>query len=136
LQAFQRIFNCDIQFVCLQDKVQDRDKPVLEANKDIVYVGSELREFADTAGLIDNVDLVISVDTSVAHLAGAMSKPLWVLLPFSPDFRWLLEREDSPWYPTARLFRQPAIGDWESVMARLEKELAAWADSVVQANPR
>ena len=69
------------------------------------------------------LDLVVTADTSVAHLAGALGRPVWVLLPFAPDFRWLLNREDSPWYPTARLFRQPRLGDWESVIARVRDEL-------------
>ena len=68
-------------------------------------------------------DLVISVDTSVAHLAGALGRPTWILLPFSADWRWMLEREDSPWYPTARLFRQPAPDDWTSVIASMRDEL-------------
>ena len=84
----------------------------------------ELKDFADTAALIANLDLVISSDTAVVHLAGAMGKPVWVLLPFAPDWRWLLEREDSPWYPTMRLFRQPAIGDWDSVMQKVVDALA------------
>ena len=75
-----------------------------------------MRDFADTAAAIALLDAVISVDTAVAHLAGAMGKPLLLLLPFGADFRWLRERDDSPWYPTARLFRQPAFGDWESVI--------------------
>jgi len=83
-----------------------------------------IKDFADTAALITHLDLVITADTSVAHLAGALAKPTWTLIPFSPDWRWLLEREDSPWYPTMRLFRQPTFGDWQSVMDRIHSELA------------
>ena len=77
----------------------------------------------DTAALIANLDLVISVDTAVAHLAGAMGKPVWVLLPYSPDWRWLLDREDSPWYSTMRLFRQKSLGDWTEVIERVAQSL-------------
>jgi len=69
------------------------------------------------------VDLVVSVDTSVAHLAGAMGRPVWILLPFSPDWRWARAGESSPWYPTARLFRQPSLGDWDGVIERVRGEL-------------
>jgi ADP-heptose:LPS heptosyltransferase len=69
-------------------------------------------------------DLVIAVDTAVVHLAGALGRPVWVLLPFQPDWRWLLDRDDSPWYPTARLFRQPRPGDWESVIGQARDALA------------
>jgi hypothetical protein len=85
----------------------------------------ELKDFADTAALIANLDLVIAVDTAVAHLAGAMGKPVWTLLPFVP-WRWLLGREDSPWYPSMRLFRQPRMGDWDSVVMRVVEELSLW----------
>jgi len=83
----------------------------------------EVRDFSDTAALVENFDLVISVDTSVAHLAGAMGKAVWTLIQYSPDWRWMLDREDSPWYPTMRLFRQPVFGDWDSVIKRIEGEL-------------
>jgi ADP-heptose:LPS heptosyltransferase len=83
----------------------------------------EMKDFADTAELIQNLDLVITVDTAVAHLAGAMGKPVWLMLPFLPDWRWMLDREDSPWYPTMRLFRQKAIGDWPSVVDRITEAL-------------
>jgi Flp pilus assembly protein TadD len=89
----------------------------------IVDIGSHVQDFADTAWAIAQLDLVITVDTSVAHLAGAMGKPTWVLLPFVPDWRWLLDREDSPWYPTARLFRQPRLGDWFLVIKKVESSL-------------
>jgi tetratricopeptide (TPR) repeat protein len=85
---------------------------------------SELHDFSDTAALIANLDLVISVDTSTAHLAGAMGKPVWILNRFDSCWRWLLDREDSPWYPSARLFRQPSFGDWGSVVAMVRAALA------------
>lgn len=122
LAVFSQVFSNEVEFISLHKEVRESDKAALE-NSPILHFGDELKDFTETAGLVANMDLVISVDTSVAHLAGAMGKPVWVLLPFSPDFRWLLDREDSPWYPTARLFRQPAIGDWDSVMARLVQEL-------------
>ncbi len=81
-------------------------------------------DFAGLAGLIENLDLVISVDTVTAHLAGALGKPAWTVLPFSPDWRWLLDRDDSPWYPTMRLFRQSIAGDWGAVLTRVARELA------------
>jgi Flp pilus assembly protein TadD len=84
---------------------------------------SELHDFAVTAALIANLDLVISADTAVAHLAGALGKPVWLLLPFTPDWRWMLDRADSPWYPTMRLFRQRDRGDWPSVFAEVLKAL-------------
>jgi Flp pilus assembly protein TadD len=83
----------------------------------------QLTDFAETAGLIANLDLVISVDTAVGHLAGAMGKPTWLLVAFPPDWRWMLERGDSPWYPTVRLFRQKRAGDWQTVMAEVAGEL-------------
>jgi hypothetical protein len=83
----------------------------------------DLRDFADTAALMAQLDLIISVDTAVAHLAGAMGKPVWTLLPYVPDWRWMLHRDDSPWYSTMRLFRQPRLGDWRSVIDRIAEAL-------------
>ncbi|MFN0100776.1 MAG: tetratricopeptide repeat protein [Bryobacteraceae bacterium] len=94
----------------------------------------ELGDFADTAGLIENLDLVISVDTSVAHLAGALGKPVWVLLPFAPDWRWLLDRSDSPWYAGARLFRQAETGKWRRVLERVAVEVTRLASGKLNAN--
>ena len=89
----------------------------------VTNLGEEFVDFTDTAGVIENLDLVISIDTAVAHLAGAMGKPVWVLLPFTPDWRWFLDREDSPWYPTMRLFRQKNPGSWDAVLQHVEEEL-------------
>jgi len=89
----------------------------------LIDLQDEQQDLADTAAIVANLGLVISIDTSVAHLAGAMGKPVWVLLHKSPDWRWLLDREDSPWYPTARLFRQATLGNWQDVVARVEREL-------------
>lgn len=114
-------------FVSLQKELRAGDRDFLDAHPEILNLGVELDDFADTAGLVDALDLVIAVDTSVAHLAGALGKPVWVLLPFTPDWRWLLHRPDSPWYPTARLFRQPAIGDWGRVIASVAEALATFA---------
>jgi len=85
----------------------------------------ELADFAETAALVSNLDLVVSVDTSIAHLAGALGKPVWILLTWEPDWRWLLGRDDSPWYSSARLFRQPALGDWDGALANVASALAA-----------
>jgi ADP-heptose:LPS heptosyltransferase len=83
-----------------------------------------LHDFADTAALIENLDLLITVDTAVAHLAGALDKPVWMLLKFRPDWRWLLDRSDSPWYPTMRLFRQPNRNDWDTPIRMISRQLA------------
>jgi hypothetical protein len=102
------VANSGITFVGLQRDIPARDVAAVGEARDFLNIGSELRDFADTAAVVSLLDLVIGVDTAVVHLAGAMAKPVWIMLPFSPDFRWLLDRTDSPWYPTARLFRQPA----------------------------
>jgi hypothetical protein len=84
---------------------------------------ARIKDFADTAALVDTLDLVIAVDTSVAHLAGAMGKPVWIMLPHAPDWRWMLKRDDTPWYSSARLFRQEVAGDWDGVVARVAAAL-------------
>ena len=88
---------------------------------------SRMADFADTAALIASLDLVITVDTAVAHLAGAMGKPVWIMLPHAPEWRWMLDREDSPWYPTAKLFRQEKAGDWAGVVKRVAEYLRAYS---------
>jgi tetratricopeptide (TPR) repeat protein len=112
-----------ITFVSLQHAVREEDAEVLHSRANIVRIGQEFRDFADTAAAIAGMDAVISTDTAVAHLAGAMGKPLFLLLPFAADFRWLRERPDSPWYPTALLYRQPKFGDWKSVVETLCRRL-------------
>lgn len=102
----------------------------------IVELGPELRDFADTAAVIENLDLVISVDTSTAHLAGALGKPVWILNRFDTCWRWLLDRTDTPWYPTARLYRQLHPGDWEGVVARLRTDLLQLAVSATPGTAR
>jgi tetratricopeptide (TPR) repeat protein len=113
----------DVAFVSLQHEVRDEDASLLRARENVLALGQQFRDFADTAAVLASLDAVISVDTAVAHLAGAMAKPLFLLLPFAADFRWLRERQDTPWYPTARLYRQPAFGDWASVIEALRQDL-------------
>lgn len=96
----------------------------------LVSLSGEIHDFEDTAAIVSLADLLISVDSSPVHLAGALGRPVWAMLPFVPDWRWLLEREDSPWYPHAKLFRQPARGDWDSVTAAIARELSAFVSSV------
>jgi Flp pilus assembly protein TadD len=118
-----------IEWVSLQKEVPATDAAMLAAHPGIRDVSANLADFADTAALVEVLDLVITVDTSVAHVPGALARPVWILLPHNPhDWRWLLEREDSVWYPTARLFRQPAPGDWESVVRRVRAEIGARFD--------
>ena len=95
---------------------------------ELIDYTEELHDFTDTAAMIANLDLIVTVDTSIAHLAGALGRPAWVLLPRSPDWRWMLEREDSPWYPTVRLFRQKIRGDWGEVVERVRGELGRARD--------
>jgi Tfp pilus assembly protein PilF len=121
----------DVQFVSLQHDVRETDAPLLAQRTDILPIGQQFTDFADTAAAIAALDLVISVDTAVAHLTGALGKPLFLLLPFAADFRWLRERFDSPWYPTARLFRQPRFADWTSVVEAVREEVKLF----VCANP-
>jgi ADP-heptose:LPS heptosyltransferase len=100
-----------------------------ELGQRITDYTDELTDFADTAALVANLDLVISVDTAVAHLAGALGKPVWILNRFDTCWRWMLERRDSPWYPSAQLFRQPALGDWESAIQSARAALATRAET-------
>jgi Flp pilus assembly protein TadD len=110
-----------VSFVSLQ-----KDGPALPPGAPVIDLMAEVADFADTAALAANLDLVIAVDTAVAHLAGALGKSVWMLDRFDPDWRWMTGRRDSPWYPTMRIYRQPAPGDWESVLAEVARDLGAW----------
>jgi tetratricopeptide (TPR) repeat protein len=115
--------NPQVRCFSLQRDLRDADAKALADLPNLVHLGDELRDFADTAAVISLLDVVISVDTAVAHLAGALGKPVMILLPFAADFRWMRDRDDSPWYPGAKLYRQPAFGDWDSAIARAAEEL-------------
>jgi hypothetical protein len=112
-----------IEFVSAQRELRGEDADALAGLARLPHIGEELVDFDDTAAVLALADIVISVDTAVAHLAGAMGRPTWILLPFCPDWRWMLGREDSPWYPSVRLFRQASAGDWEAVISRVRGEL-------------
>ena len=107
----------------VQTDIREGDDAVVAAHPGTVDLRRELGDFADTAAVIEQLDLVITVDTAVAHLAGALGRPVWILLPYGADWRWLQDRNDSPWYPTARLFRQASMGDWTSVLAAVQAAL-------------
>jgi tetratricopeptide (TPR) repeat protein len=123
LQMFSRILGADATFVSLQKDPRPDDRAVLLQQSAIVDPTADLTDLAETAALINCLDLVIAVDTSVAHLAGAQGCPTWILLPSVPDWRWLLDRDDSPWYPTVRLFRQDETRDYAPVLDRVQNEL-------------
>ena len=111
------------QYISLQKELREVDQATLQANPQLRHFGPDLADFTDTAALCDLMDLVISVDTSVAHLSAALGQTTWVLLPYSPDWRWLLERSDSPWYPSARLYRQDRSMRWAGVLQRLRDDV-------------
>jgi len=122
LDRFAKVFVAGADFISLQKETRAEEGAILSAHN-VAQPAAQFADFADTAAVVATLDLVISVDTSVAHLAGAMGKPVALLLPFSPDFRWLLDRTDSPWYPTMRLFRQPALCAWDDIIGRVRDGL-------------
>ena len=123
LPVFAPLFGVEADFYFFQLTVSPEERVRLAHHPNVQLQGQHLSDFSQTAALIENLDLVIAVDTAVVHLAGAMGKPVWVLLSYCPDHRWLLGRTDSPWYPTARLFRQPTLGDWGRVIDEVASAL-------------
>ena len=120
--------NPDHQWINLQADATDAENAVL-TELGVDQYPNTIKDWADTAGLVHHLDLVIGVDTSISHLAGALGRPLWVMLPqYALDWRWLLDRDDSPWYPSAKLFRQPVRGDWNSVVDKITLYLGWWKD--------
>ena len=129
LELWHGLFALPLAFVSLQKDIRPEEADALASRPNTTNLGPALADFADTAAAIAELDLVITVDSSVAHLAGALGKPVWILLPYNSDFRWMRDRACSPWYPTARLFRQQVPGDWETVFGEVRAALA-------QADPR
>jgi tetratricopeptide (TPR) repeat protein len=124
LNVMTRLLAHEAQFVSLQMDPRPADAAVLRQRRDIVDLTGELIDFSSTAALVACLDIVVTVDTSVAHLAAALGRPTWILVPYTPDYRWLLDRDDSPWYPTVRLFRQNQQRDYEVVVDRINMALA------------
>lgn len=122
----------DCEYVALQKDLRTIDKETLENNSHIRQYSEQLNDFSDTAALCELMDVTISVCTSVAHLAGALGKPLWVMLPYVPDWRWFLDSADSPWYPSAKLYRQQTIADWSSVFEKIHSDLEQLANNRVR----
>jgi hypothetical protein len=136
LRAMAPILDVDANFVSLQKDPRAADRAVLLERTDIIELSADLADFSETAALVCCLDLVITVDTSVAHLAAALGCPTWILLPWTPDYRWLLDRDDSPWYPTMRLFRQTETRDYASVLDRVRTELLTWISTMQGASAK
>ena len=129
LSLLRGLETAGVEFFALQPQVRPADQATLDAWPELRNLGPAFADFGETAGAIEALDLVITVDTSVAHLAGALGRPTWILLSFRPDWRWLVGRSDSPWYPTARLFRQPRPGDWDAVITEVRAALQSLAQA-------
>ena len=133
LNIFSTMFNVPgVSFFSLQKGHVTHELDNLPKELPVINIGDQFNDFADTAAAMENLDLIISVDTSVVHLAGALGRPTWTLIAQTPDWRWLNDREDSPWYPSMRLFRQPGRKDWISVIAKITQELGLLRDKKKQ----
>ncbi len=129
LEALLSLAELNIEIISLQKEIPGEDRKVLESQPRFRCMGETLTDFADTAALIENLDIIISADTAVAHLAGALGKTVWIMLRRSGEWRWLMERSDSPWYPTARIFRQKVHGDWVGVVRDITRQLQVLLES-------
>ena len=125
------VWNGPYAWHVVQKDLRDGDRPLIAATPRLTWHGDQLADLRDTAALVAALDLMITVDTSLAHLAGALGVPTWVMLPFAADWRWMDHRDDSPWYASVRLFRQARPGDWDGVIARIAEQLAATFDIAV-----
>ena len=110
-------------FFLLQNEIKSEDKKFLENHPEITNLSLQIKSFLDTASIIQNMDLIISVDTSLIHLAGSLNKKSYLMLPWCPEWRWLTNRSDSPWYPSIKIFRQKSLCDWGSVISQIKSEL-------------
>jgi len=124
LELLTGLLELDATFISLQKDPRPADRGVLEGSG-IVDLTAQLTDFTETAALVSCLDLLITVDTSMAHLAPTLGCPTWIMLPHAPDYRWLLNRDDSPWYPAVRLFRQDASREYVGVIERVRAELSA-----------
>jgi hypothetical protein len=130
LPLFGHLFEKQLGLIYILSKeLPVSDSQFLSRYPTVMHIGANFSDFADTAAAMANLDIVITVDTAIAHLAGALGKTTWLLLPYAPDWRWLLDRSDSPWYPTMRLFRQSTPGDWSMVLQQIEDGLSVLAPS-------
>jgi hypothetical protein len=127
LSALTPLAMSGVEFYTLQFGQPAKESASPPDGMDLIDFTPNISDFADTAALLPELDLVICVDTALAHLAGAMGRPVWVLLQFTPDFRWLLEGEETAWYPSMRLFRQKKFGDWDQVINKVAGELSKYA---------
>jgi tetratricopeptide (TPR) repeat protein len=122
LRTFRALLHPGVDWICIQKELRPEDQAII-ADTRVHFFGDQLADFADTAALLDHVDRVVTVDTSVGHVAAAMGKPVWLLLPYNSDWRWLLDRSDSPWYPNVRLIRQSKPGSWDEALQQAQREL-------------
>ena len=123
LETFEPILQLPFEFHSIQKQIDSQEEAYLSKFQNVSLHQNDLLDFSDTAALLSQMDLTISVDTSVAHLAGALGKSLWLMLPFNPDYRWMVDGEISPWYPTMTLFRQTDIGNWNKVISDIKRQL-------------